>query len=45
MPGGIDSHVHLELPFMGTISSDDFNTGSRSALIGGTTLFIDFIIP
>ena len=45
IPGGIDPHVHLELPFMGTTAVDDFDKGSRAALAGGTTSFIDFIIP
>ncbi len=44
-PGGVDVHTHMELPFMGTISADDFKTGSIAALCGGTTTFIDFIIP
>jgi dihydropyrimidinase len=43
MPGGIDPHVHMELPFMGTTSADDFDKGSRAAVAGGTTSFIDFI--
>ncbi|NTW33241.1 MAG: amidohydrolase family protein, partial [Bacteroidetes bacterium] len=43
-PGGIDPHVHLAMPFMGTSSSDDFETGTRAALFGGTTTVIDFII-
>lgn len=44
LPGGIDPHVHLSLPFMGTFSSDDYTTGTRAALFGGTTTVIDFII-
>jgi dihydropyrimidinase len=45
IPGGIDVHVHLELPFCGTISSDDWNTGTRAAARGGVTTVIDFAIP
>ena len=41
-PGGIDPHVHLELPIMGTFSSDSYETGTRAALFGGTTTVIDF---
>ena len=44
MPGGIDPHVHLEMPFMGTFSSDSYETGTRAALHGGTTTVIDFIL-
>lgn len=44
MPGGIDPHVHLDMPFMGTYSSDNYETGTRSALFGGTTMLIDFIL-
>src|SRR6478609_9480465 len=43
-PGGIDPHVHLEMPFMGTFSSDNYETGTRAALHGGTTTVIDFIL-
>ncbi len=43
-PGGIDPHVHLAMPFMGTYSSDDYSTGTRAALYGGTTTVIDFIL-
>lgn len=42
LPGGIDSHVHLDLPVMGTVSSDNYQTGTRAALFGGTTTVIDF---
>jgi len=44
MPGGIDPHVHLAMPFMGTFSSDDYETGTRAALYGGTTTIIDFVL-
>lgn len=43
-PGGIDPHVHLDMPFMGTSSSDDYENGTRAALHGGTTMVIDFIL-
>ena len=43
-PGGIDPHVHLDMPFMGTYSSDDYETGTRAAMHGGTTMVIDFIL-
>ncbi len=43
-PGGVDCHTHLDLPFMGTSSSDDFETGTIAALSGGTTSIIDFAI-
>uniref|UniRef100_A0A0N5AEU7 dihydropyrimidinase n=1 Tax=Syphacia muris TaxID=451379 RepID=A0A0N5AEU7_9BILA len=45
MPGGIDPHTHLELKFMGELSVDDYYIGSRAALAGGTTMFIDFVMP
>ena len=44
LPGGIDPHVHLDMPFMGTYSSDNYETGTRAALYGGTTMVIDFIL-
>jgi len=43
-PGGIDAHTHMELPFMGTHSSDDFETGTLAGLHGGTTSIVDFAI-
>jgi len=45
MPGGIDPHTHMELPFMGTTASEDFYTGTCAAMAGGTTTIIDFVIP
>jgi dihydropyrimidinase len=44
MPGGIDVHTHLDMPFGGTMSSDDFETGTIAAAFGGTTSLIDFAI-
>jgi dihydropyrimidinase len=44
IPGGIDPHTHLDLPFGGTFSSDDFETGTRAAAFGGTTTIIDFAV-
>ncbi len=44
LPGGIDVHTHLDMPFGGTTSSDDFLTGTRAAAIGGTTTIVDFAI-
>ena len=44
MPGGIDVHTHMELPFGGTCASDDFATGTRAAAFGGTTTIVDFAV-
>src|SRR6266571_639652 len=44
IPGGIDCHTHLDMPFGGTTSADDFETGTRAAAFGGTTSLVDFAI-
>src|SRR5215471_21769387 len=44
IPGGIDVHTHLDMPFGGTVASDDFFTGHRAAAFGGTTCHVDFAI-
>jgi len=45
MPGGIDPHTHLEMPFMGTTAAETWESGTFAALSGGTTLVVDFVIP
>ena len=44
-PGGVDPHVHMQLPVAGTVSSDDFESGTAAALAGGTTTIVDFVHP
>src|SRR6266498_2752511 len=44
LPGGIDVHTHLDMPFGGTTSSDDFESGTVAAAFGGTTTVVDFAI-
>src|SRR5678810_666349 len=44
MPGGIDAHTHLDMPFGGTTSADDFESGTVAAAHGGTTTIVDFAI-
>lgn len=44
-PGGIDPHTHMELPFMGTVTTEDFYSGTAAGFAGGTTMIIDFVIP
>src|SRR5262249_55522759 len=45
VPGSIDPHVHIYLPFMGTFSKDDYISGSKAALVGGTTTLIEMCCP
>ena len=45
MPGGIDPHTHLEMPFMGTTAAETFESGTWAAAAGGTTMLIDFCLP
>lgn len=45
IPGGIDPHTHMEMPFMGTVTVEDFESGTASALAGGTTMIVDMCIP
>ena len=44
IPGGIDVHTHMELPFGGTFASDTFETGTRAAAWGGVTTIVDFAV-
>ena len=44
IPGGVDAHTHMELPFGGTFASDTFETGTRAAAWGGTTTIVDFAV-
>ena len=44
LPGGVDPHVHLDLPMFGTRSSDDHYTGHKAAAFGGTTTVMDFVV-
>ena len=44
LPGLIDNHTHLSMPFGGTVSIDDYDTGTRAAAAGGTTCLVDFVI-
>ena len=44
IPGGVDGHTHMEMPFGGTKASDTFETGTRAAAWGGTTTIVDFVV-
>ena len=45
IPGGIDPHTHLEMPFMGTFAAETFESGTFAAASGGTTMLVDFVLP
>ncbi len=45
IPGGIDPHTHMEMPFMGTRAAETFESGTWSAAVGGTTMLVDFCLP
>ena len=45
IPGGIDPHTHLEMPFMGTTAAETFESGTFAAAAGGTTMLVDFCLP
>ncbi len=45
LPGGIDPHTHMDMPFMGTSTADDFESGTMAGLAGGTTMTVDFCLP
>ncbi len=45
IPGGIDPHTHMEMPFMGTTAAETFETGTWAAACGGTTMLVDFVLP